>query len=412
MDFLRFGGGIGVDVLSDDRLFVEAEASMSLSQRNHRVDVLRGLAVLGVLLIHTQNAWYLGAGSDWPSGERLRMRDHWLGILSMPVSFGFLGLNLFFLLSGFCIHLWTVQRQGSFGWTFPYKQFIARRLVRLYPAYVGAIAFSLLCLGIAEGIRIYLLGYESISRYVLNVSLVEQTFRYLTFTHTLKVETFGGYNLPLYTMAIEFHFYLLYPLVLWGFRRWGMLMTVAIVTALSLGCLVTVLMVDEPRFSRLVMDSVLVRWPEWVLGCVLAEQWIRRRNPWSAVQGMALGAIGLSAGAYVQIVHNIQVNILWTAGLYFLVVWYLLEWDGQKSLAEGWLSRLGLISYSVYLLHSPILRICAILMPPEPQRLLVHLGVYGLVVPCIILTGYGFFKILEEPFLTRRYAPVFPGQAA
>lgn len=374
-------------------------------QRNHRIDVLRGLAVLGVLLIHTQNAWYIGSGSDWP-GE-VRMRDHWLGVLSIPVTFGFLGVNLFFLLSGFCIHLWTIRQQNNFDWSFSYKQFIARRLVRLYPAYAGAIAFSLLCLGISEGIRVYLLGYEMVSQYATN--LVEQTFRFLTFTHTLKVETFVGYNAPLYTMAIEFQFYLLYPLILWGFRRWGMLMTGSIVTALSLGCLVAVLVVSEPRFSRLVMDSALVRWPEWVLGCVLAEQWIQRRSPWSAVQGMAVGAICLSVGAYVQIVYSVQVNLIWTVGLYFPAAWYLLEWNGAGSLAEGWLARLGLISYSVYLLHSPILRICAILMPPAPSRLLVHLGVYGLVISCIILMAYGFFKVMEEPFLTRRYAVAPPG---
>jgi peptidoglycan/LPS O-acetylase OafA/YrhL len=87
---------------------------MTLSERNVRIDVLRGVAVLGVLLIHTQNAWYLAAGNVFvEQGIRLRLRDTWLGMLSAPATLGFLGLNLFFLLSGFCIHLWTLKRQNN-----------------------------------------------------------------------------------------------------------------------------------------------------------------------------------------------------------------------------------------------------------------------------------------------------------
>lgn len=83
---------------------------MELPNRDGRIDALRGLAVLGVLLLHTQNAWYLGAGSDLAVESMPRLRDHWLGILSIPTTFGFLGLNLFFVLSGLCIHLWTLKR--------------------------------------------------------------------------------------------------------------------------------------------------------------------------------------------------------------------------------------------------------------------------------------------------------------
>lgn len=88
---------------------------MNLADRDSKIDVLRGIAVLGILLIHTQNAWYLGVGGDLLADERLRLRDHWLGILSIPFTFGFLGLNLFFVLSGFCIHLWMLRRKNLSG---------------------------------------------------------------------------------------------------------------------------------------------------------------------------------------------------------------------------------------------------------------------------------------------------------
>ena len=88
---------------------------MNLADRDSKIDVLRGIAVLGILLIHTQNAWYLGVGGDLLADEPLHLRDHWLGILSISVIFGILGMNLFFYLSRFCIHLWRLRRKNSSG---------------------------------------------------------------------------------------------------------------------------------------------------------------------------------------------------------------------------------------------------------------------------------------------------------
>lgn len=378
---------------------------MTLAERDHKIDVLRGLAVLGVLLIHTQNAWYLGVGSDIPLETRLRLRDHWLGILSIPVTFGFLGLNLFFVLSGLCIHLWTLKRSAaSPDWKFSFLPYMKRRLTRLYPAYAGAIVFSLGCLALAEWIRLQVLGYPSLSAYANNV--LEQTLRYLTFTHTLKRETFGGYNAPLYTMAIEFHFYLLYPLVLWGFRRFGSSVMLGASVVHSAAWTLVVLVVDEEKFSRLVMDSVLVRWPEWIAGCLLAEQWVgRRQNLLGSLRPRAvwsLSGLCLGLAAYVQIRYGLQLNVLWSAGLLFPMALYLAPADREETRAEQALRQVGLFSYSVYLLHYPVLRIFAILLPPEPSRLLLHLGIYGLVITGILIIGFLFFKVFEEPVLTRR----------
>lgn len=372
-------------------------------ERNTKIDVLRGMAVLGVLLIHTQNAWYLGAGNELvEQGRRLRLRETWPGLFSTPVTFGFLGLNLFFILSGLCIHLWTLKRHTvPLRNGFPYLDFMKRRFRRLYPVYAAAIAFSLVCLGAAEWIRLNYLGQQEIS--TLAKQVVRQTLQYLSFTHTLTRETFSGYNPPLYTMAIEMHFYLLYPLVLWGFRYLGTKKTFGVSIVISLFSTAIGLRSSEIGGDRLIMDSVLVRWPEWILGCLIAEQW------WQAgsVKGwgipswkLAMGSgVCLLSGLFIQLWYRIQLNVLWSAGLVGVIIYYLGRPQQRLGLLERFLCHIGLISYSIYLVHYPLLRFGALLLPPDPELLLIHLPVYCLLVLGILAVGYVFFKYFERPTL-------------
>jgi peptidoglycan/LPS O-acetylase OafA/YrhL len=96
-----------------------------------RVDQVRGFAALIVVICHMSVSAYVGAPN---LGERPLP---WLGLL---LGFGYLGVPLFFVVSGFCIH-WPQARArhdgraDAPGW----RAFFQRRFWRLYPAYFASL---------------------------------------------------------------------------------------------------------------------------------------------------------------------------------------------------------------------------------------------------------------------------------
>ncbi len=101
--------------------------------------MLRAVAILSVFLLH----WFGQAyGTDHLNWNGL-LRDPASApstsfIAFFPLSFGWMGVPLFFVISGFCIHASALKnnelRVGRFFW---------RRFWRIYPPYLAALIFAI-----------------------------------------------------------------------------------------------------------------------------------------------------------------------------------------------------------------------------------------------------------------------------
>src|SRR5215831_15038436 len=169
-----------------------------MTRRFDSVDQLRGAAALAVVLCHVGVSAYVDVPNSgdvqWP-------------ILALVLGFGYIGVPLFFVVSGFCIHLpqaraHAVQRGARPDW----KEFFRRRFWRLYPPYVGSIAFALLLPFLLREDR---------------SSTVGDTLAHLALVHTLIPSYFDGVNPPAWTLAVETQFYLAYPLLFLVLARLG-----------------------------------------------------------------------------------------------------------------------------------------------------------------------------------------------
>ena len=156
--------------------------------RHYGLDVLRAVAIIAVVLYH------------WP-----RTQDQ---ILFRAIShFGFLGVDLFFVLSGYLIAGQTFGLLKAEKFTV--KRFYFSRLMRILPNYYFVLLITVLI--------------EGLSRY---------DWRYLLF-----LQNFGGlYHFThSWSLCVEEHFYLLFPLTLMLMVRWNLISKIPLLVATLLG---------------------------------------------------------------------------------------------------------------------------------------------------------------------------------
>ncbi|HVN68164.1 MAG TPA: acyltransferase [Candidatus Binatia bacterium] len=165
-----------------------ASGALHESPRLGVLDGLRGIAVLLVLWYHV---WEISWLSPGPALDFL------------PAT-GFIGVPLFFFLSGFVIS-YPFVRAAVAGTPQPsWGHFAWRRFVKIVPSYVLAI-------GVA-----YAIGYAQVQP---GASLLPDLLTHLLFIHTWFPYQYGTIAGVLWTLAVEVEFYCIFPLVWWSFKR-------------------------------------------------------------------------------------------------------------------------------------------------------------------------------------------------
>ena len=104
------------------------------------LDVLRGFAALGVAWFHSRVDLWVGFKAIHADPASYSTFDWALSYFSLPVSQMGGVVMLFFVLSGFCIHLPIASKNRSPNW----RAYAVRRFLRIYPAYLIVLLLCLL----------------------------------------------------------------------------------------------------------------------------------------------------------------------------------------------------------------------------------------------------------------------------
>jgi len=392
--------------------------SASSSQRLDVVDALRGFAALAVVFYHVWNAIYPWGNTQVAAvlgdPNHRWFHDGWDFRLTFCLfQYGYFGVTIFFVISGFCIHLPQARRRASTGNDgLRLEPFFRRRFWRLYPAYFAALIVAAVGVGVMRIMEFRDKGltlppglyYDAfgISDVAVNALFL------LPFFPSAK-----GLNSVLWTLVFEVQFYLLYPLLLWGLRRVGF---VAIgLTLLS----AELLLVPGPKTRETFGTHdpweyfFLARYFEWFLGVAAAELFARRGTvlqPGWDWTGLALGLGVTVASTFLPTLWPFR--DLFVAATTLCTLSILLR---RPAATPGPVVRVfaevGVFSYSLYLLHLPLLRMAvagsrllgeAVGVSLERTTPMLYLVPW---VPAVIALSYGFFWLFERPFLHAQPTP-------
>jgi peptidoglycan/LPS O-acetylase OafA/YrhL len=302
----------------------------TLPRRLPGIDVLRGIAAGAVALAHIAQTALPETFARWGLA--------WTGL-------GAYGVGLFFVISGFCIHAPMVRQEMAGGGSgLDHRAFYRRRFVRLYPAHVVALALSIGAAALVAAPP----GFSTL----VSVTTPGQLGLHLLMVHTFSPTAIYTGNSVLWTLAIETHFYLAYPLFLALRRRFGAARVCAGLFVASAALTAVSGRLPEPW--GLLYVSAPFRWWEWVLGCVVVEAVLSRRPRVTPGLGAVVAAALASAavGLGMMHVHGSRARgLVWP--LLFAIVILLASW--MRPPRPGILSRvllaMGQASYSLYLVH-------------------------------------------------------------
>lgn len=374
--------------------------------RLRSIDALRGVAALGVVMYHA-----VDQGKNVVPNNLLAYP---VRLVQFGSSFGYIGVFLFFVISGFCIHLqWAKARAAGNEPDIRFGSFWKRRIRRLYPPYAIALALYVLLTAWTVGINFTHFFFYDIGMHLLML-------------HNLDPQTCYTINGVFWTLAIEEQLYLAYFLLLFLRARWGWGITIAICLLARVGWMAfSHLVWLKTGFGLPVPEGAASHWFTWALGAIGVEimfgliqlpRWLRDLRLATA---MIIGASALSSFLPAipkdTLLHNFSwflIHPLW--GIGFLIV------VNRAVLAEqGWIRRsklpatvsifatLGLFSYSIYLTHELVIMQSWQWVNPARLQLV---NVFLAVVPATILFAWVFFWFCEKPFMTRRAASVDPDQ--
>ena len=339
------------------------------------LDGLRGLAILAVYVFH---GLWPSFGTDAPAwgGWHRAAPLPWRDLILLPAELGWAGVAVFFVVSGFCIHL-THQRSGERG----FGGFFLRRFFRIYPPYLVAVLFFAL---VFAGTRLDLHVRHNLDQLVSHLLLIH---------NYLGPGFLYGINPALWSIGVEVQLYLLYPALLWlvGKIGWtGALRLIAgieITLRLAFGCYAP----GDPARLWLLGDPFLY-WFSWALGAWLCERWRRGEDLPLATTPISLWA-GLAVVSYFFSFTYGFGFLLWALATTALLA-RLLNGDLAAPFLTGvTLRRIGIISYSIYLLHQPLLN----LVGTSVFRGWTAFGLCLVALPALLFLSWLFYCLVERP---------------
>ncbi len=347
------------------------------------IDYFRGIAILAVFLFHCLGVAFGHDQLAWgPWFSDFSTSRSFLALV--PVTLGWAGVAIFFVVSGFCIHLSFLNGPAN-----DWRVFFVRRFFRIYPPYLLALIFFACVLPTTR------LSFRSLFAWA-------QAGSHALLVHNLDQRSYFGINSAFWSIAVEVQLYLLYPALLALVRKLGWDRSLFVLGFLE----VTMRLANDAAgtatgqsLPRWFSGSPFFYWYSWAIGAALADALVQKRPlpfrswPVAALAAMAVGT------AFIRPLYSL--SFLFFAVLTAAVIARWLAAKVPVSPPNRFavhLHDLGNCSYSFYLLHQPL--VVAAMVGLWKLQVLPHLPLLTFMLcagtyPFIYLLSWGYYRCVE-----------------
>lgn len=347
-------------------------------------DIVRGLAILWIVYFHGTRVYF----SQYP------------GWLKWFLENGYLGIDLFLIVSGFVIAA-SIEKTLKNNLC-PFN-FIKKRAVRVFVPFWCSVLFTAVIIPWLAGLSCRLQNIGLIYR-TPQLTAVEW-IQSLTLTKIFWAkswslsEVYMAFNAPVWFLSVILQIYLLLAVAL-AFRKYFTAVIIS-VTALSALCIV-------PSFFKHVPYGLFLPfWPSFVLGMFvhhLTQKKITISMPAkNRILPLAVYTLVLVLPFAAMAISRIAFNLLSAAAILLLLP---IQGKIYSCVTGRFLAWVGTFSYSLYLTHISFHSLFHIvfyrLISLDPP-LLTPL----LIIPLVILSAFAWSLVFEKPgVLSRGLAPL------
>lgn len=347
------------------------------------VDGLRAFAALYVVLNHAWlQTWPWDTYGDHPHG--------WLLALTGWLNHGVFAVVVFIVISGFCLMMPVVKREGALG-PRGARKFFLRRARRILPPYYAALALSIVLGAGLLAARTHSLYDES--RPITAWGVVA----HILLIQNVHLRTLYEISSPFWSIAVECQVYLLFPLLLLMRRRLG---NAAVLGTTYMAGLVVSNVVEGTQYVGLSPMYPFY----FALGMFAAEVIRGKRTQIYVWIGAAAAVVFLSFGMTAFLLRSLWAHLLVAIfGMCALIV--CAQWP-RNPLARlcAWrpIAWVGSFSYSLYLIHFPVQQLIwqDLVRPLGLSKEVTFAIMATLGTVLIVLFSYAFYLLFERPFTT------------
>lgn len=357
-----------------------------------RVESVRALAALGVVIGHL---WATAHGFDNP--------DYIIGTLPRRLVFGLsYGVWVFFGLTGYLLFWPFVRRQFDGAGPIHVRRYLFNRALRILPLYYFAVILLLL-VAVPDPTR-------------------QMTWRHLLLLQNFWRDTIGSVDAPIWSVVVEVQFYALLPLLAWGIfkiagrsRRRAAVVLGVLALAGMVARQVLALWAENPALDlwRFQLPTTFGYFAAGMAVALLRSAWEERRP---AILDGILGApwLWLAAAVPLWVLMNWRysyenVSVVAVFLIIGALVLPLRPWPGLRVLDFRPLALLGVVSYSLYVWHAPVI------LQLDGGRGLMPYGfpaVLAVFLPLLIAVAVVSYLLVEAPALRLRRRWASPADVA